>query len=50
MEMYSWAGENHFTNRDLFYLVDDGTMSNGTYYDGTFIADVQTSDLMRLTD
>jgi hypothetical protein len=31
MEMYSWAGENHFSNRDLFYLVDDGTMSNGTY-------------------
>src|ERR1700722_10945847 len=31
MEMYSWAGENHFTNRDLFYLVDDGTMSNGAY-------------------
>ena len=36
MEMYSWVGESRFSNRDLFYLVDEGAISNGTY--GAFLS------------
>ena len=31
VEMYSWVGESRFSNRDLFYLVEDGAISTGTY-------------------
>jgi hypothetical protein len=30
-EMYSWAGENHFSNRDLFDFVRDGAVSTGSF-------------------
>jgi hypothetical protein len=30
-EMYSWAGENRFSNRDLFEFVRDGAVSTGSF-------------------
>jgi hypothetical protein len=30
-EMYSWAGEDHFSDRDLFELVHDGALSTGSF-------------------
>ena len=30
-EMYSWAGEEHFGDRDLFEMVRDGAVSTGSF-------------------
>jgi hypothetical protein len=30
-EMYSWAGEDHFSDRNLFDLVRDGSVSTGSF-------------------
>lgn len=30
-EMYSWAGEDHFSDQNLFYLVQDGSVSTGSF-------------------
>jgi hypothetical protein len=30
-EMYSWAGEDHFGDRDLFEMIHDGAVSSGSF-------------------
>jgi hypothetical protein len=46
-EMYSWAGENRFSDRDLFELVHDGAMSTGSF--ASLLASIFGNDAARFS-
>ena len=46
-EMYSWAGENHFSDRDVFEFVHDGAMSTGSF--ASLLASIFGNDAARFS-
>lgn len=46
-EIYSWVGEQRFSDRDLLELVEDGAIANGSY--GIFLKAVFTTDQPTIT-
>ncbi|MBV8731536.1 MAG: hypothetical protein JO336_17145 [Acidobacteriia bacterium] len=46
-EMYSWAGENRFSDRDLFEFVRDGAISTGSF--SSMLASIFGNDAARFS-
>ncbi len=46
-EMYSWAGENRFSDRDLFEFVHDGAISTGSF--ASLLASIFGNDAARFS-